>query len=218
LIFTERSTIILPAAEGGLDVARTSDAKERLLHAALKLISTQTYGAVGVEAICREAGVKKGSFYHFFESKADLAVQALEDHWERYRSNMQQLFSEALPPLDRLFGYFDYVFRYNREHHAREGCVCGCPFFHVGDEIVGADEKILATVHRILAAHFSFFRQAVVEACETGALPGQSDPEALARYSFSFFEGTLALSRIHNDPNILLDLVPGTKSILGLAQ
>lgn len=198
-------------------MARTSDAKERLLHAALELIWTQTYGAVGVEAICREAGVKKGSFYHFFDSKADLAIQALENHWENYLPEMRRGFSPDIAPLDRLFGYFDRVYRYNRERHSGGGCVCGCPYFHIGAEMVRDNEEILDTVHRILAGYFSFFRQAVLDAHEAGDLPTASDPEALARYVFAFFEGTLSLSRIHNDPTILLDLVPGTKEILSLS-
>jgi TetR/AcrR family transcriptional repressor of nem operon len=218
LLFTERSTIILPVTEGDFILARTSDTRERLLQAALALISTRTYGGVGVEAICREASVKKGSFYHFFDSKADLAIQALENHWEHYRLHMQSAFSKDIAPLDRLYGYFDGVHRYNRDRHAENECVCGCPFFHLGDEIVGENEKILDTVHRILEGHFSFFRQAVLDAHETGDIAPGHDPEALARYVFAFFEGTLSLSRIHNDPAILLDLVPGTKQILGLSS
>lgn len=198
-------------------MARTSDAKERLLHAALSLIWTQTYGSVGVEAICREAGVKKGSFYHFFDSKADLAIQALENHWEHYLPEMRRAFSKDIAPLDRLFGYFDRVYRYNLERQSGGGCVCGCPYMHIGTEMVRDNEEILGTVHRILDGYCSFFRQAVRDAHEAGDLPCNSDPETLTRFIFEFFEGTLSLARIHNDPDILLDLTPGTKRILGLS-
>ncbi len=215
--FTERSTIIPFVTRGGLDVARTSDAKERLLHAALKLISTQTYGAVGVEAICREADVRKGSFYHFFDSKADLAIQALEDHWEHHLPEMQRAFSKDIAPLERLFGYFEHVHRYNRNRRDGGGCVCGCPYFQIGAEMARDNEGILETAHRMLANYTSFFHQAILDAREAGDLSPDSDPESLTRYVFEFFEGTLSSSRIHNDPDILLDLVPGTKRILGLS-
>jgi len=36
------------------------------------------YGVVTIDDICQRAGVKKGSFYYFFESKSALAVAALE--------------------------------------------------------------------------------------------------------------------------------------------
>lgn len=44
-------------------MGRTSDAKERLLAAALDLIWERSYGSVTIDAICEKAGVKKGSFY-----------------------------------------------------------------------------------------------------------------------------------------------------------
>jgi len=46
-------------------MGRVSDAKDRMLEAAIKLVWRNSYGAVSVEDICSEAGVKKGSFYHF---------------------------------------------------------------------------------------------------------------------------------------------------------
>ena len=49
-------------------MGRTSDAKERLMAAALDLTWEESYGAITIDDICRRAGVKKGSFYYFFES------------------------------------------------------------------------------------------------------------------------------------------------------
>ena len=62
-------------------MGRTSDADERLKDAALALIWEESYGAVTIDDICKRAEVKKGSFYYFFESKAELAVAALEKMW-----------------------------------------------------------------------------------------------------------------------------------------
>lgn len=59
-------------------MGRTSTAKEKLLDVAFKLIWDQSYGSVSVDDICQQAEVKKGSFYHFFESKAELAIAAYE--------------------------------------------------------------------------------------------------------------------------------------------
>ena len=47
----------------------------------MELIWEQSYGSVSVDVICERAGARKGSFYHFFPSKSDLAAVAIEDHW-----------------------------------------------------------------------------------------------------------------------------------------
>src|SRR5438105_4631699 len=71
-------------------MGRASNAKERLLKAAGDLIWEQSYGAVTVDAICERADVKKGSFYHFFASKAKLAVAVLEAHWESAKLDLDR--------------------------------------------------------------------------------------------------------------------------------
>ncbi len=197
-------------------MGRTSDARERLLHAALDLIWTRTYDAVGVEAICQAAEVKKGSFYHFFASKEDLAAQALEGHWEHSLSAMRRIFAAEKDPLERLFDYFDQVRRFNVERRAGGGCICGCPYLHVGAEMVQGSERITRTVHRILAGHFAFFRQAISDARDAAKIDPGADVELLARAVFALFEGTLVLARVHNDLAYLDDLIPGTKRILGV--
>ncbi|UCD12029.1 MAG: helix-turn-helix transcriptional regulator [Nitrospinaceae bacterium] len=47
-----------------------SDAKQRILDSARGLIYSRSYAGVGVQEICKHAGVKKGSFYHFFPLQA----------------------------------------------------------------------------------------------------------------------------------------------------
>ncbi|MEO8425481.1 MAG: TetR/AcrR family transcriptional regulator [Verrucomicrobiota bacterium] len=51
-------------------MGRVSNAKERLMKAVQELIWTGSYGSTTIDQICQKAGVKKGSFYHFFDSKA----------------------------------------------------------------------------------------------------------------------------------------------------
>src|SRR5512138_1338390 len=73
-------------------MGRTSDAKEKLLDVAFELIWDNSYGGVSVDQICERAGVNKGSFYHFFGSKADLAVAAYQEHWRQKQPEMYRLF------------------------------------------------------------------------------------------------------------------------------
>ena len=54
--------------------------RQKLIETAKNLIWTSSYGAVSVDDICRTANVKKGSFYHYFPSKQDLALAAMEEY------------------------------------------------------------------------------------------------------------------------------------------
>src|ERR1044071_1401987 len=88
---------------------RVSNMKERLTEAAMDLMWRNGYGAASVDAICEQAGAKKGSFYYFFKSKSDLAAAALEADWTEKKSHMDSIFSPTVPPLERLERYFDFV-------------------------------------------------------------------------------------------------------------
>jgi AcrR family transcriptional regulator len=61
------------AAEG-LDVATTQDepTRDRLIDAAVRLLSRPGGGQISIEAIAAEAGLTKGAFYHHFTDRAEL--------------------------------------------------------------------------------------------------------------------------------------------------
>src|SRR3954463_9547729 len=89
---------------------RVSDAKEKLMDAAQSLIWESSYGTTSVDDICAKADVRKGSFYHFFKSKAELEVAALEADWRGKQQRYNEIFSPTVPPLERLAHFFDFVY------------------------------------------------------------------------------------------------------------
>lgn len=56
------------------------ESKTALLDAALSVFRVKGYTAAHVEDICEAADVTKGSFFHHFESKEEIAIAAAE-HW-----------------------------------------------------------------------------------------------------------------------------------------
>src|SRR6266404_7247315 len=102
-------------------MGRASDAKERLMDAVLELIWTGSYGSTTIDQICEKAGVKKGSFYYFFDSKADLSVAAIDAGWQSKRPELDAVFSPTIPPLERLQKYCDYSYRFQAEIKAKYG-------------------------------------------------------------------------------------------------
>lgn len=69
--------------------------RDRLVEAAAELLHEHPYHSVGVHALCERAGVRKGSFYHFFQSKEELTIAAIDRAWEAYKRGLADL------PLDR---------------------------------------------------------------------------------------------------------------------
>ena len=128
---------------------RESDTKQKLLSTALTLIWESSYGSISVDDICHRAGVNKGSFYYAFKSKSDLAAAAFEDHWNKKRGLMDEIFSSQVPPLERLEKYCDRVVQDQVDKYQKIGKLCGCPFASIGSELSTQDEQIRKKAHEL---------------------------------------------------------------------
>src|SRR5690348_16036167 len=131
-------------------MGRVSDAKERLMDAVAELIWTGSYGATTIDQICDKAGVKKGSFYYFFDSKADVAVAAIEQEWQRRRADLDSIFSPTVPPLERFRKYCEYGYQLQTELRLKCGSVLGCPLFCVGSDISTQEERLTQKIQELL--------------------------------------------------------------------
>jgi TetR/AcrR family transcriptional repressor of nem operon len=84
------------------------ESKAKLVVAALQFVRSKGDKSPPLDDICAAAGVTKGSFFHHFDSKDDLALAAAELWRMRAKSCLSQTGLEAIAdPLDRLFAYLD---------------------------------------------------------------------------------------------------------------
>jgi len=58
---------------------RTSDARQRIVQAALALFAARGYHNTGIADILKESGVNRGSLYHYFSSKEELGYAAIDE-------------------------------------------------------------------------------------------------------------------------------------------
>jgi len=194
-------------------MGRTSDAKQRLLTAALDLIWTSSYGSVSVDDICVRAGVKKGSFYHFFPSKADLALAAYEEHWSSSRPELDAIFSPLAPPLQRLSHWCQHVYNSQKAHFEKFGHVCGCPYANMGSELATLDDRLRAKSEELLGRGLRYLESAIAEAHRDGLI-NVSDARAAALLIGSSVMGFTLQAKVQNDPEILRDLEPTVRRLL----
>ena len=193
---------------------RESDTKQKLLNTALTLIWENSYGSISVDDICNRAGVNKGSFYYAFKSKSDLAAAAFEDHWNKKRALMDEIFSSQVPPLYRIEKYCDRVVHDQLDKYEKTGKLCGCPFASIGSELSTQDEQIRKKAHELSERTMKYLASALRDAAAEGLLEAE-DPVELARQVFCYAGGLIMQAKIENNPEVLKCLKKGIFRLLG---
>ena len=198
-------------------MGRTSNARQQLMEAVSQLIWVGSYGTTTIDDICAQAGVKKGSFYHFFKSKADLAIAAIDTDWEERRKEFDVIFSPVVPPLERFRRVADYMFRSQKEAQKQFGRVLGCPLFALGAEVSTREKILQKKIEEILDYKRMYFETALRDAHAAGLIHCPNAKQK-ARMLFTYFEGLLTEARIRNDLDVLRDAGRGAMQIIGVNE
>lgn len=187
-------------------MGRISDARKRLLSSAGELIYTLGYQGVSVEELCQRAGVKKGSFYHFFPSKQELTLEALDAQWNLMRDAVvEPAFASDLPPLERIQRFFEAMAEASADEQRQTGQIGGCRFGNVVAEMGSQDPQIRQQVWSVFQAIATYFERALEEALNTGEV-SHIIPRVTAFALLGYMEGILLLGRTSNDADLMKQL------------
>ncbi|HAT49037.1 MAG: TetR/AcrR family transcriptional regulator [Nitrospirae bacterium] len=186
-------------------MAIENTSRERLLASAKILIHSRGYADVGVQELCSHAGIKKGSFYHFFPSKQALTLAALDEMMGEIKQRVfVPAFSKEVPPLERIRRFFRLSHVMQCDGKLETGCVLGCSFGNLALELGTREEEIRTVIEGLFAMVIANFRDTLEEAIATGDLPPGIDTDATAQALLAFLEGILMIAKNRNDPDVLL--------------
>jgi TetR/AcrR family transcriptional regulator, transcriptional repressor for nem operon len=195
---------------------RTSDAKERLLNVTIDKIWRNGVASVSVDDLCDAADVRKGSFYHYFKSKSELVVAAIDWHWAHtMRPWLDRVFSPSLSPVERFRTYFRETYARQVELKQKFGQVLGCPLCSIGSEACLNDEAIVGKVREIMSSYDRYWMTSIRDMLLDRGEPLDRADE-LADTLEAFMQGVVTQARIKNDPDVVRQLEPGGLRILGV--
>jgi TetR/AcrR family transcriptional repressor of nem operon len=191
----------------------STDTRERIVQSARELIYSRSYADVGVAEICKQAGVQKGSFYHFFPSKQDLALAILDEVFTELDAEiLQKAFYADLPPLERIRRLPILIAAQQEIAHQATGHMPGCPFGNLAVEMSTQDEAIRQKTVTIFCNMEDYFEKTLNEASKQGEV-GDIDTTATAQAMLSYLEGIMLLAKTRNEPELMRKLGPAVADI-----
>lgn len=195
-------------------MGRTSDARERILAAAQSLLELRGYSALGVAEICKRAGVPKGSFYYFFESKEALALAVLDEHWAAERRDWIRILNGDAEPLQRLRLLFEATQARQQAGQDSCGTVSGCMFGNLSLEMSNQAETVRGRLQEIFEEQVAMVESVITEAVERGEATVTDTREA-ARSVVAQFEGQVLFAKLYNNASRLSALWASCLALLG---
>lgn len=174
--------------------------KTKLLDAALQVIRAKGYAATTVEDICSEAGVTKGSFFHHFQSKDDLALSATA-HWETMTEGLFAAapYHKPSDPLDRLIGYLKFRGAILTGELPDYTCLLGT----LVQETYATHPDIRAACDRSLSRHIAELTRDLEAAKKLYAPEARWSAESVGYFIQSVLQGSFVFAKAKQSPEVV---------------
>lgn len=170
--------------------------RERLLEAGLRLLLEHGYNDLGIQALLKETGIPKGSFYHHFCSKEDFALQVIDRYMAEVHQGLDLSLGDThLSPLARARRFFEL----SRDKYRRDGYM-GCMLGGLGQELSGVNATFASRIEACFSEISGRIADCLEEARRRGEIPGEADPRELANLLLNCWEGAALRSRLLRDP------------------
>ncbi len=163
--------------------------RDKLVRSAESNFLQQGYSATSVDEICRGAGATKGAFFHYFRSKKEIGLEALQVHAKKRFALMYTGAPEDLGPSQRLLAYVD---------HLSKLVVLGespaCLLASTTAELAEVDDDFKAGVRSLFGEWIAQVEE-LAKAAFTEAGQDTADAAMCAAQTVATFQGALMLRR-----------------------
>jgi TetR/AcrR family transcriptional repressor of nem operon len=193
--------------------ARTTDTRRNILDTAQRLMARKGYSAVGLAEVLTEAGVPKGSFYHFFASKDAFGEALLRSYFADYLADMDRVLTRTGgTAAERLTAYW----RQWRQTQSVRECEGRCLAVKLGAEVADLSEPMRLALKEGTSAIVDRIERAITAGVEDGSLSVDGDARVVAGVLYDVWLGASVMAKIHRDPAPLDDAMTATRRFLHL--
>jgi TetR/AcrR family transcriptional repressor of nem operon len=176
-----------------------SETRAKLLDAARDVIRAKGYAGSTVDDICAAAGVTKGSFFHYFDSKEALGIAAVE----RFGAMAATLFGNApyrakSDPRDRVLGYVDFRIALLTGEIPLYTCLIGTTV----QEAYASHPNLRLACDRTLSEHVAELTSDLAAAKARYAPQESWDPESVGYFMQCVLQGAFIFAKAKQNADI----------------
>lgn len=173
-------------------------AKEKIISSTLDVMEGRGYRSVSVDEIITHAGVSKGSFYHSFKSKEELAMQALEEYERRGRQIISSgSYKDIEDPVIRAIAFVQYI-----EDKSMDLWEHGCLLGSVALEVAESHPRLLKKIDELFEEFERGIATIFAPALRARKIKKVTGKD-LSRHFLAVIEGAIVTAKTHGNPEFL---------------
>jgi TetR/AcrR family transcriptional repressor of nem operon len=183
-----------------------------LIFAGIALLTQKGFGATGLDEITKNAGLPKGSFYAYFDSKEIFGLALIDAYANFFDKMLDRLYlNEARSPLERINDFISEASFNVARHDFKRGCLVG----NLGQEICALPDVFRQRLIDVLYKWQKKTETCLLAAQTRGEIPPEVNCSAKAQLFWIGWEGAVLRAKLERRANPLdafrLDFEAGLK-------
>ena len=173
--------------------------RQKLIDATFEEIYSHGYQGAALTDILKKAGVHKGSMYHYFSSKKEMALIAIQEKVS------QKNLEKYIKILELKSGHLEALIKSVKDTTQRD-FKRGCPIANIVQEMSNIDEDFNITMKSIYNEFRKYIRDILKKAIETKEMK-KCDTKKMALFIISTLEGAILSAKASSNAQDYADVV-----------
>lgn len=170
------------------NVTTKQDTRAALLQAGMEVMFEKGYTNTGIQEVLSSLQVPKGSFYHYFDSKENFAIEIIRHFDKTYSANLTLLLqNKERTPLQRLKDYCNSVKAIMIAQDCRKGCLIG----NLSQEMADQSEVLREELCTVMRKWRDIFATCIEEGRASGEIKSQATADCQAELFLSAWSGSV---------------------------
>lgn len=172
--------------------------RQKLIDITFEEIFSHGYQGASLTNILKSAGVHKGSMYHYFKNKKEMALCAIKEKMDERFNKYNHILESDKKIIDSFICAL--------KDTSRRDFVRGCPIANIVQEMSNIDEDFKETMKTIYKTFREYFKLILDKAKEAGEIKN-CDTSKVALYITAVLEGAILAAKASGEEQEYIDTI-----------
>ncbi|PJZ31561.1 TetR/AcrR family transcriptional regulator [Leptospira kmetyi] len=174
---------------------------DRLMTSALDLFYRRGYSGTSTNQLIADSGTHKASFYRYFQSKEEIALEYLKLQGENFENGLQRMMERSPSWKEFIHTWTSVLLK-----QVKSGKFIGCPIARFLNSVEERNEDFELVADKILHGWIQIFESYFESEKKKGHLDSSLNSLAASRKILKLFQGSSQLFRITGKTDYFLEL------------